>query len=82
MRKNKSEGNILLRIRNSFAESFILPLLLGLLNLESLLSFQSPIFITVSNITNVFRQVSIIHIVLIGISNVVFAAGIVERLLR
>ncbi len=60
----------------SFKESIIMPPLVGLILLIILVSLLSPYFLTVKNILNVLRQVSIIAIVSVGMSYVIITGGI------
>ena len=48
----------------------------GVISLSIILSFVSPYFFTASNILNVFRQVSIIAIVAVGMTCVIISGGI------
>ena len=53
-----------------------MPPLIGLILLTALVSILSPYFLTVRNVLNVLRQVSIIGIVSVGMSYVIFTGGI------
>jgi ribose transport system permease protein len=57
-------------------ESIILPPLIGLVVLLVLVSFLSPHFMTFSNIVNIFRQVSIVAIISVGMTYVIITGGI------
>jgi ribose transport system permease protein len=57
-------------------EFIILPPLVGLIVLLILVSFLSPHFMTFSNIINIFRQVSIIAIISVGMTYVIITGGI------
>jgi ribose/xylose/arabinose/galactoside ABC-type transport system permease subunit len=50
--------------------------LLGLLVLVVVLSLMSPAFLTVSNLLNVFQQVSVLAILALGMTAVIITAGI------
>jgi len=62
--------------KNRVRESLIPPPLLGLIGLIILLSILSPYFLTVKNLINVLRQVSIISIVSVGMTYVIITGGI------
>lgn len=62
--------------RLSSSQSLIMPPLVGLIVLTVLVSILSPYFLTVRNVLNVLRQVSIIGIVSVGMSYVIFTGGI------
>jgi ribose/xylose/arabinose/galactoside ABC-type transport system permease subunit len=64
------------KYRLSSSQSLIMPPLVGLIVLTALVSVLSPYFLTVNNVLNVLRQVSIIGIVSVGMSYVIFTGGI------
>jgi len=62
--------------RSILRESIVLPPLIGLILLVVLASFLSPHFLTLRNIINVLRQVSIIAIISVGMTYVIITGGI------
>ena len=70
------EANSTYRCRLSLKHSLIVPPLLGLILLIVLVSLLSRHFMTISNILNVLRQVSIVGIVSVGMSYVIITGGI------
>jgi len=59
-----------------FKESLILPPLIGLILMIILISLLSPHFLTVSNILNVLRQISLVAIIAVGMTYVIITGGI------
>lgn len=76
MGKDKHGQNITLSTFSAFKNSLIFTPAIGLIFLFSLLSILSPYFLTVSNILNVLRQVSIIAIVAVGMTYAILTGGI------
>lgn len=62
--------------RSILRESIVLPPLIGLILLVVLASFLSPHFLTLRNIINVLRQVSIIAVISVGMTYVIITGGI------
>lgn len=75
---NRQEETGLKYYRRRFfpKQSIIMPPLVGLILLVALISFLSPHFLTIRNILNVLRQISIIAIVSVGMSYVIITGGI------
>ncbi len=76
MEKIKSGSKVFNKNITVFKESLILPPLIGLGLLIILISISSPYFLTVKNIVNVLRQVSIVAIVSVGMTYVIITGGI------
>ncbi len=76
MDQEQTESTTLYTHKMIFKESLILPPLIGLVLLIILVSLLSPHFLTVRNILNVLRQVSIVAIVAVGMTYVIITGGI------
>jgi ribose transport system permease protein len=76
MKRKESVKARIVKHHLSSSQSLIIPPLIGLIVLIVLVSVLSPHFLTIRNILNVLRQVSIIGIVSVGMSYVIFTGGI------
>lgn len=76
MNQEQTECTVLYNHKMIFKESLILPPLIGLVLLIILVSLLSPHFLTVSNILNVLRQISLVAIVAVGMTYVIITGGI------
>ena len=66
-------SRVLKFFRTGFAEGILILILLAFF---VILSFTSPSFLTLNNLSNLVRQVAIIGVVAIGMTIVVISAGI------
>ncbi|MEW6261841.1 MAG: ABC transporter permease [Thermodesulfobacteriota bacterium] len=62
--------------RYKLKDSIVLPPLIGLVVLFILLAFLSPYFMTIKNVLNILRQISIIGIIAVGMTYVILTGGI------
>ena len=76
MGNGKRRQNTILSTFSAFKNSLIFTPAIGLALLFILLSILSPHFLTISNILNVLRQVSIIAIVAVGMTYAILTGGI------
>jgi len=76
MNRQKEAGRSIYRSRFFPKQSIIVSPFIGLILLIALISFLSPHFLTIRNMLNVLRQISIIAIVSVGMSYVIITGGI------
>ena len=75
-RKDAEKKSPIMNLIKKFIANRLSMVTLGLLLLGLLLSILSPYFLTVSNILNILRQISIIGIVSVGMTYVIITGGI------